>query len=79
MSECVTLDQLLDSLGNMNHAVSVVFNWIFLFKLQKIHSVEYLFIEFNFCCSGEEEYFSNFLEVYYAVMCVNPKPKYKCV
>ena len=29
ISENVTLVQLMDSLGNMNHAISVVGNWIF--------------------------------------------------
>ena len=79
MSECVTLDQLLDSLGNMNHAVSVVFKWIFCSNYEKSFPLNIYSLNLIFVCSGEEEYFSNFLEVYYAVMCVNPKPKYKCV
>ena len=29
ISENVTLDQLMDSLGNVNHAISVVGKWIF--------------------------------------------------
>ena len=29
ISECVTLVQLMESLGNMNHSISLVRNWIF--------------------------------------------------
>ena len=41
ISEYVTLVQLVDSLGNVKHARSVVVKWIFKFKLKKILAIEY--------------------------------------
>ena len=35
ISENVTLVQLMDSLGNVNHAISVVGNWIFYSNYEK--------------------------------------------
>ena len=35
ISECVTLLQLMDSLGNVNHAISIVGHWIFDPKYEK--------------------------------------------
>ena len=35
ISEDITLVQLMDSLGNVNHAISVVGNWIFDYNYKK--------------------------------------------
>ena len=45
ISEYVTLVKLMDSLGNVNHAVNVVGKCIFL--MTKNLSIDYLFIDFN--------------------------------
>ena len=47
ISEYVTLVKLMDLLGNANHAVSVVGEWIFDSNVQKGLAIEYLSIEFN--------------------------------
>ena len=61
ISEYVTLLQLMDSVGNVNHAISVFVKWIFDSNYRK--ALPWNIGSFNLICasSDEEDYFATFL------------------
>ena len=79
ISEYVTLAQLLDSLDNVNHAVSAVGKWIFDSNYKKDLPLNTYSLNLIYYCYDEYESFSIFLEVYNAVSYFNPKSKSKRV
>ena len=53
ISEYVTVVQLMDSIGNVNHAVSVAVKWIFLIDYEK--SLLLTIESFNLICACSDE------------------------
>ena len=78
ISEHVTLVQLMYLLVNVNHAVSVVGNYIVDSNNEKSLSLTIESVIF-FSCSDEDQYFAIFKEVFYAVSYFNKKSNTKCV
>ena len=67
ISANVTLVQLMDSLGNVNHAISVVGNWIFDSNYERALVLNKVSLDMICAPSvGEEQYYI-FEKVYYAV------------
>ena len=79
ISEHVTLVQLVGSLGNVNHAVSVVGKCIVGSNYEK--DLPFIIATLDLICScyDDYQYFAILNEVFYSVMYVNPKLKAKCV
>ena len=75
ISKYVILVKLVDSLGKMNHAVSVVGKWLFDSNYENFLPLTFESMNLICACSDEDEYFAIFLELFYVVMCVNPKEK----
>ena len=69
----------MDSVVNVDHAVSVVGKWIFDSNYEKYLPLNIDSLNLIFACSDEGDYFANFQVVYYAVRYVNPKSISKCV
>ena len=67
MSESVTLVQLMDSLGNANHAISIVGNWIFDSNYKKALCLTQEL--FDLICSPSigKELVAMFRSVFYAI------------
>ena len=69
----------MDSVDNVNHAVSVVGEWIFYSNYEKSLPFN-IFPLHLFCdCFDKEAYFGIVQEVYYAVRCVKKKAESKFV
>ena len=77
ISANVTLVQLMDSLGNVNHAISVVGSWIFdsNYERELVLNKESL----DMICSPSigEEQAARFEKVYYAVRFISNEAKLK--
>ena len=73
ISKYVTLVQLMDSVGNINHAVSVVGKWTFDSNYKKVLPLN--IDSLNLICAFSDEYYylEIFQVVYYAVRSVNTK------
>ena len=67
ISANVTLVQLMDSLGNVNHAISVVGSWIFDSKYERPLVLNKASLDMICAPSVGEEQASKFEKVYYAV------------
>ena len=67
ISENVTLVQLMDSLGNVNHAISVVGNWIFDSNYEKELFLNRVSMDIMFSPSVGEEQAAKFELVFIAV------------
>ena len=61
ISEYIALVQLMDSVGNVNHAVSVVGGWIFGSNDRKSFTLNIESLDLIFAYSDEEDYFEKFL------------------
>ena len=79
ISECITLLQLMDSVGNVNNSVSVVGECIFDSKHKKALPLNNNTFNLIWDFAYKEDYFEKLLELYYAVRYVNPKEKSKHV
>ena len=69
----VTLVQIMDSVGNVNHSVSVFGKWIFDSNCQQYFPLNIYSLNLMCACSDEDDYFEKFQVVHYAVRYVNPK------
>ena len=67
ISEPVTLVQLMDYLGNTNHAISVVEYWIFVSNYEKAPVLNRESLDIICAPSTDEEEVSEFETVFYAV------------
>ena len=67
ISEKVTLVQLMDSLGNLNHAISVVVSWIFDSNYERAPVLNKASLDMICAPSVGEEQNAIFEKVYYAV------------
>ena len=67
ISEYVTLVQLMDSLGNVNHDTSIVGNWIFDSKYKKSLCLKQESLDIICSPSIGEEQVATFWSVFYAV------------
>ena len=68
ISEDVTLVQLMDSLGNVNHAISIVWYWIFESNYEKAICLIQKSLDIIFYPSIGEELIATFQSVFYAVI-----------
>ena len=75
INEHVSLVQLINSLSNANNTLSVVGKWIFDSNNEKALPLTIELLKISFACSDESQYFSNFQELFYAVIYVNPNGK----
>ena len=66
ISECVTLVQLMDSLGNVNHTISVVRYWIFDYSHKKSLCLTQSLLDIICSTSIGEEQVSMFQSIFYA-------------
>ena len=73
----VTLVQLVDSLGNVNHAISVVGSWIFDSKYERALVLNKEWLEMICAPSIGEEQAARFEKVYYAVRYILNEAKLK--
>ena len=73
----VTLVQLMDSLGNVNHAISVVGSWIFDSNYERVLVLNKASLDMIFAPSVGEEQAANFDKVYYAVRYILNEAKMK--
>ena len=76
-SENVTLVQLMDSLGNVNRAISVVGNWIFESKYEKALVLNMASLDTIFTPSVGEEQAAKFESVFTAVRYIYSRWKLK--
>ena len=77
ISANVTLVQLMDSLGNVNHAISVVRNWVFESNYERALVLNRASLDMICAPSvGEEQNFI-FEKVYYAVRYIFNEAKLK--
>ena len=67
ISDYVTLVQLMDSLGNMNHAVSIFGKWIFDYNYKKYLPLSIEYLNLIRSCSKKEKNFEFFDMVFYAI------------
>ena len=67
ISEDVTLVQLMESLGNMNHAISVVGYWIFDSNYEKALCLTHELLDIICSTPIEEELVATFISEFYAV------------
>ena len=79
ISEHVTLAQLMNLIGNTNHAVSVVGKCIFDPNYEKSFLLTIESFTLSCSCSDKNYTIEIFNEVYYAAMYVNPNKKPNCV
>ena len=77
ISANVTLVQLMDSLGNVNHAISVVGNWIFDSNYERTLVLNRVSLDIICALSVGEEQNVVFEKVYYAVRYVFNESKLK--
>ena len=75
ISEHVTLVQLMYSLGNVNHTVSLVGKWIFNSNYEKVLQLKIESLNLICSCSDEYQNVTIFNWVYYVLRHVNPKPR----
>ena len=73
----VTLGQLMDSFGNVNHAISVVGNWIFDSNYEKALVLDKASLDMICAPSVGEEQAAIFEKVYYAVRYISNEAKLK--
>ena len=67
ISEDLTLVQLVDSLGNMNNAISVVGYWIFDSNYEKALCLTHELLDIICSTPIEEELVATFISEFYAV------------
>ena len=67
INENVTLVQFMDSLGNVNHAISVVGSWIFDSNYERALVLNKASLDMIFAPSVVEEQAAIFEKVYYVV------------
>ena len=79
ISEHVTLVQLMDSLGNVNHALGVVRMCIFDSNLQKALVLTIKLFNLICACSDEDQYLQNFKEYFLRLDMYTKKEKLKRV
>ena len=77
ISANVTLVQLMDSLGNVNHAISVVGSWIFDSNDERALVLNKESLEMICAPSVGEEQAASFEKVYYAVRFISKEAKLK--
>ena len=77
ISANVTLVQLMDSLGNVNHAISVVGSWIFDSNYERAFVLNKESLEMICAPSVGEEQAAKFEKVYYAVIYIFNEAKLK--
>ena len=77
ISEYVTIVQLMDSVGNVNHVFSVVGKWFFDLNYKKAFPWNINSLDLICACSEEDGYFEKSQVVYYTVRYVNPKQNIK--
>ena len=77
ISADVNLVQLMDSLGNMNHAISVVGSWIFDSNDERTLVLNKASLDIIFAPSVGEEQAAKFEKVYYAVRYIYNEAKLK--
>ena len=77
ISSNVTLVQLMDSLGNVNHAISVVGSWIFYLDYERALVLNKESLDMICAPSIGEEQAARFEKVYYAVRYILNKAKLK--
>ena len=77
ISANVTLVQLMDSLGNVNHAISVVGSWIFDSNYEKALVLNRASLDMICASSIGEEQAACFENVYYAVVFVSKETQQK--
>ena len=77
ISANVTLVQLMDSLGNVNHAISVVGSWIFDSNYERALVLNKASLDMIFAPSVGEEQASKFEKVYYSVRYIFNEAKLK--
>ena len=68
----------MESLGNANHAVSVVGKWIFDSNYEEPLPLKIKSLNFIYSCYEKAKILTLFDKVFYAVRYVNPKAKKKC-
>ena len=73
----VTLVQLMDSLGNVNHAISVVGSWIFDSNNEKALVPNRASLDMIFASSVGEEQAACFEKVYYSVRFISKEAQLK--
>ena len=73
----VTLVQLMDSLGNVNHAISVVGSWIFDSNYEKALVLNKASLDMICAPSVGEEQAAKFEKVYYSVRYIFNEAKLK--
>ena len=73
----VTLVQLMDSIGNVNHAISVVGNWIFDFNYERALVLNKASLDMMCAPSVDEEKNALFENVFYAVRYIFNEAKLK--
>ena len=67
ISESLTLVQLLDSLGNVNHAISIVGYWVFDSNYDKVLCLTKESLDLIFYPSIREEQVATIQSIFYAV------------
>ena len=72
-SEKVTLFQLMDTVRNMNHAVSIDGNWIFDSNYDKFLTLEKESLDFIYYYLSGDDMHNTFETVYYAVRQIKNK------
>ena len=77
ISANVTLVHLMDSIGNVNHAISVVGNWIFDPNYERALVLNNASLDTICAPSVGEEQVSKFEKVYYAVRYIFNEAKLK--
>ena len=77
VSANVTLVQLMDSIGNVNHAISVVGNWIFDSKYERALVLNKASLDMICAPSIVEEQAAKFENFYYAVRYIFNEAKLK--
>ena len=75
ISEYVTLVQLKDSRGSVNHSVSVVGDWIIEYNFEKGLILNQASLDLTFSCTHNEDSVLEFEQVFYDVKFINPKEK----
>ena len=73
ISEYVALVQITDSLGNVNHAVSVIGKWISDSNYEKYLPFNIELLNLICACYNEDESFAIFQEVFDSVSYIDPK------
>ena len=73
----VTLVQLMDSLGNVNHAISVVGSWIFESNYEKVLVLNRVSLDMICASSIGEEQAACFEKVYYSVRFISKEKQLK--